>query len=133
MTGMRDLKSAAVLCAAAKRDLLTVRSMSATAPVESVGFHLQQAVEKALKAWLALLGETYPLTHNLGTLLSLLSDLGATAEPFDELTDLTPYAVEFRYSDAGVDADRVDMDPLLALAQTLLTEVQRLLEVAERD
>ena len=55
MTGMRDLKSAAVLCAAAERDLLTVRSMSAAAPVESVGFRLQQAVEKTLKAWLDLL------------------------------------------------------------------------------
>ena len=38
---------------------------------EVLGFHVQQAAEKSLKAWLALLGETYPLTHNLDTLLDL--------------------------------------------------------------
>ena len=73
MTGTPDLKCAAVLFAAADRDLMTVRSMTADAPIESIGFHLQQAAEKGMKAWLAALGETYPLTHNLGTLLGLLS------------------------------------------------------------
>lgn len=29
------------------------------------GFHAQQSVEKALKAWLALRDERYPLTHDL--------------------------------------------------------------------
>ena len=50
-----------------------------------------------MKAWLAALGETYPLTHNLGTLLGLLSDRGVAVELFEGLADLTPYAVEFRW------------------------------------
>lgn len=40
------------------------------------GFHAQQAVEKALKAWLALRGLQYPLTHDLPRLLSLKLERG---------------------------------------------------------
>jgi HEPN domain-containing protein len=49
------------------------------------GFHAQQAVEKALKAWLALRGEHYPLTHDLPRLFSLLRQSGA-----DRLGGLPP-------------------------------------------
>ena len=55
---MSDVKCARVMYRAAERDVLTLRSMTADAPVESFGFHVQQAAEKALKAWLALLGES---------------------------------------------------------------------------
>ena len=127
MTGTRDLKCATALFAAAGRDLMTVRSMTADAPIESIGFHLQQAAEMALKAWLAALGETYPLTHNLGTLLGLLSDRGVAVEPFEELADLTPYAVEFRYEAAPDDADGIELDDASALVQALLSEVRCLL------
>jgi len=41
---------------------------------EAAGFHLQQSVEKALKAWLALRGIDYPNTHDLSLLLGLLED-----------------------------------------------------------
>ena len=46
------------------------------------GFWLQQAVEKALKAWLLHLAVDAPLTHDLRRLLLLLT--------------LTVYAVQFR-------------------------------------
>ena len=125
---MRDLECAAALLAAAERDLLTVQSMSDAAPVESVGFHLQQAAEKALKAWLAALGETYPLTHNLAALLNLLADRGIVATAYEGLTDLTPYAVEFRYEGAGDDAGSLDMDALRASVDALAAEVQRIVD-----
>ena len=95
---------------AAERDVLTLRSMTAGAPVESFGFHVQQAAEKALKAWFALLGETYPLTHSIETLLDLLGDRGAAMEPFRSLIDYTPYAVEFRYVGAGTGTPPIDRD-----------------------
>ena len=50
---MSDPKCARMLVEAAQRDVLTLRSMTAGAPEESFGFHVQQAAEKALKAWLA--------------------------------------------------------------------------------
>ena len=128
---MSDLKSARMLYRAAERDVLTLRSMTDDAPVESFGFHVQQAAEKAFKAWLALLGETYPLTHNIETLLDLLGDRGASVELFGRLVDYTPYAVEFRY--AGVDSasEPIDREGALALVEALLKRVVRELAEAE--
>ena len=120
-----------MLYRAAERDVLTLRSMTDDAPVESFGFHVQQAAEKAFKAWLALLGETYPLIHNIETLLDLLGERGASVEPFGRLVDYTPYAVEFRY--AGVDSasEPIDREGALALVEALLKRVVRELAEAE--
>lgn len=129
---MRDLKCAKVLCAAAERDLLTVESMTDSAPVESVGFHLQQAAEKALKAWLALLGETYPLTHNLATLLGLLSDCHMDIGAYERVTELTSFAVEFRY-EAASDANPEQFASIRATVLALVGEVRGLLDTQGPD
>ncbi|MCC7407609.1 MAG: HEPN domain-containing protein [Phycisphaeraceae bacterium] len=72
----------------------------ADAPVWVVGFHAQQATEKAIKAVMAHRGIEYPLTHNLGALLDLLRDrqvdLPADAS---KLPQLTPFGVMLRYPD----------------------------------
>ena len=120
---MSDPKSARMLYRAAKRDVLTLRSMTDDAPVESFGFHVQQAAEKAFKAWLALLGEKYPLTHNIETLLDLLDDRGVSVEPFGSLVDYTPYAVEFRYAGVDSGAEPIDRESALALVETLVEQV----------
>jgi HEPN domain-containing protein len=59
------------------------------------GFWMQQSVEKALKAWLVLLGETPPLTHDLNRLLLLLEVHGVNSSPFHGLSQFTIYAVQF--------------------------------------
>ena len=129
---MSDVKCARLMYCAAERDVLTLRSMTADAPVESFGFHVQQAAEKALKAWLALLGETYPLTHSIETLLDLLDDRGAAVEPFRSLIDYTPYAVEFRYVGVDPDAEPIDREGAIAFVEALLEQVQcELLKVVE--
>ena len=128
---MSDVKCARVMYRAAERDVLTLRSMTAGAPVESFGFHVQQAAEKALKAWLALLGEQYPLTHSIETLLDLLDDRGAAAEPFRSLIDYTPYAVEFRYVGADPDAEPIDREGALANVEALVVQVGRQLPDVE--
>jgi HEPN domain-containing protein len=61
------------------------------------GFWMQQAIEKALKAWLVHLGETPPLTRDLNRLLRLLELHGVNIAPFQELAQFTIYAVQFRY------------------------------------
>ena len=126
---MSDLKCARMLYRAAERDVLTLRSMTAAAPVESFGFHVQQAAEKAFKAWIALLGETYPLTHSIETLLDLLNDRGVAVEPFGNLVDYTPYAVEFRYAGVDSGSEPIDREGALALVEALLERVGR--ELAE--
>ncbi|MDQ3624515.1 MAG: HEPN domain-containing protein, partial [Verrucomicrobiota bacterium] len=44
------------------------------------GFHAEQAVEKAAKAWLCLLGITIPRTHGLFSLFALVSQAGGSIE-----------------------------------------------------
>ena len=121
---MRDAKCAQMLLEAAARDLATLRSMTDAAPDESFGFHVQQAAEKAFKAWLALLGEVYPLTHNLGDLLNLLTTRGVDVERFSTFVDYTPYAVEFRYHGVEAGVERIDRTIAIALVETLLDEVR---------
>lgn len=69
-------------------------------PDEVVGFHAQQAVEKALKAVLAVRGIDYAFSHDLAYLGDLLTangiDLPADVRAGEELR---PWAVEFRYED----------------------------------
>ena len=131
---MSDLKSARMLYRAAERDVLTLRSMTGDAPVESFGFHVQQAAEKAFKAWIALLGETYPLTHSIETLLDLLGERGASRwSPSGGLVDYTPYAVEFRYAGVDSDSEPIDREAALALVEALMERVGRELAKAERE
>lgn len=130
---MSDVKCARMMHGAAERDLLTLRSMTASAPDESVGFHVQQAAEKALKAWLALLDERYPLTHNIETLMNLLAEKGADTEAFRGLIDYTPYAVEFRYTGIDPDSNPIERDAALTLVESLLGEVGARLAGAETE
>jgi len=92
---------------------------------DAAGFHLQQSVEKSLKAWLVLERIDYPRTHDLNVLLGLLEDHGADVEPFWCLLELNPFAVQFRYELPGEDFP--NFEPLARLAKELLTDVQSLL------
>ena len=97
---MSDPKYAQALLDVAEQDILTLQALLATEVGDGVfGFHVQQAAEKSFKAWLALLGVKFPLTHNLGTLVVLLQEqVDATA--FLPLTAYTPFGVQFRYQEA---------------------------------
>lgn len=86
------------------------------APVWVLGFHAQQAVEKAIKAVLAAQGVEYPLTHNLALLLAKLVALGLGAPPdAGELPRLTPFGVAFRYDDVS-EAEGMNLDRAWARA-----------------
>jgi hypothetical protein len=63
-----------------------------------LGFHAQQAVEKALKSVLAMSSVEYPRTHNLAMLIGLLRQCDLPLPPdTEELLQLTPFGVAFRY------------------------------------
>ena len=94
----KDPKQAAVLLQAAERDLEATRRML------DPGFHdmvfgqiVQQAAEKLLKAWICLLGQQYPHTHDLKKLMALLAAQGVPMEDFAALHRYTRYARELRY------------------------------------
>lgn len=62
---MADFEHARSLLRLARRDLDTIVAVQYLPAVadEIVGFHAQQAVEKALKSWISAVGLVYPLTH----------------------------------------------------------------------
>ena len=130
---MSDLEQARELIEAAERDLSALRGMG-DADVfadEIFGFHVQQAVEKSFKAWLALLGETYPATHNLARLLEALRTRDLEAVRFEDLTEYTPYAVRLRYAGAKPPGEPLDRGAILPRAEALLERVRRSMEGAQ--
>jgi hypothetical protein len=127
---MQDLEQARNLLQMAEKDCRALRGMEDTAvfSAEIFGFHVQQAVEKALKAWLCCLGATFPKIHDLDELGTLLEDAGQRIpEPFVGLLDFTDFAVAFRY-DAFPDLE-CDMDRRDSIEQVsgLLKHVQSIL------
>jgi HEPN domain-containing protein len=114
----------------AQRDYRAALTLAHADPpqVDAAGFHLQQAVEKSLKAWLVLKRVDYPRTHDLNPLLGLLEDQGEEIEPFWSLLQLNPFAVQFRYELAGEAFP--NFEPLARLTERLLTHVQSLLVTA---
>ncbi len=131
---MNDLEKARTLIRAAERDISALRGMD-DADVfadEIFGFHVQQAAEKLLKAWLDLLGEVYPLTHDLDLLLDLLQKRASDTARFRNLVEFVPYAVQFRYD---IDPDPEALDRVAALQQVedLLKHVRQRLAEAESE
>jgi HEPN domain-containing protein len=88
------------LLALAHEDLAAAEALDRAERVSDapVGFHAQQAVEKALKAAIASRDQDFPFTHDLGLLMQLCQDAGLELPA--GLTDadrLTPYAAAVRY------------------------------------
>ena len=97
---MSGLEEAVTLLQAAQRDLQALTGMldREVFADEIFGFHGQQAVEKSLKAWLAALGDAYPYTHDLMSLMQRIEGLGyPVLAEFEPLLEFTLYAVQFRY------------------------------------
>ena len=128
---MSDLKCARLMLRSAEQDMRSLQILAAEGPEEGFGFHVQQAMEKAFKAWLALLGELYPLTHDLKTLLDRLTECGADVEPWREAERYTPYAVQFRYTGVDPETEAIDREAAAEAARTLLAKVAQQLAAAE--
>ncbi len=123
---MSDPKCARMMLDSAEKDLRSLRLLEDEGPEESFGFHLQQAGEKALKAWIAILGGLYELTHSLETLLEQLDQCGADAPDVDRfrgIAGFTPYAVEFRYQGVDEDTEPIDREAAIVLVGDLLNHV----------
>lgn len=103
---MTRLDQARLLLRKAQQDEVIVQRLIDDPAIndESLGFHVQQAAEKLLKALLALQGIDYPRTHDLDLLVELLEQ---TTCPLPEglltIVELTPMATVFRYEELPLD------------------------------
>lgn len=74
-----------------------------------IGFHIQQAIEKALKSFLANHKIDFRKTHDIRELLDLAQQNNIVIPlKFDRIDEWTPYGVELRYDDIPVDIPGID-------------------------
>jgi HEPN domain-containing protein len=110
-----------------------IRAMEALADPQLVddeifGFHAQQAVEKALKAWIATAGGTFGRVHDLSQLFAILEDLGCDARRFEELDMLNPFAVTFRYEALESEEPSLDRAACLVQVKSLYDHVSTIIQ-----
>lgn len=90
--------------AATRNVVSTTTLIEANGPQEDIGFHAQQAIENALKAWISSLDDEYRNIHDLADLAAVIrrhpTELDTPA--YEALFWLTSYAVEYRYGGARV-------------------------------
>jgi HEPN domain-containing protein len=91
----------------------------------TLGFHAQQAVEKCLKAVLALYGIKFRKKHDLSELLDLFEQHNLPLPPMsDLLEDLNPYAVTLRYDLMFIDKlDREQAKQIVAVVRQWAEEL----------
>jgi HEPN domain-containing protein len=119
------------LLAMARKDataLVGMRDQPVVFADEVFGFHAQQAVEKALKAWIDLRGESYPKTHDLAHLLAALESMGEACDPWWPLVDLSVFAVQYRYEAFSTARSApLEREGLVTAVEALLARVETLL------
>ena len=93
--------------AATRNIVSTTMLVEANGPQEDIGFHAQQTIENALKAWISALDDEYRNIHDLSDLAAIVrrhpAELPTPAG--EALHWLTSYAVEYRYEGARVKLD----------------------------
>jgi HEPN domain-containing protein len=112
------LDLARVLLARAKDDETLIRKVSPDKDIADaiVGFHAQQAVEKLIKAVLAIRGVAFMKSHALSYLIGLVEENEIeTPESLTEADVLSPWAVEFRYE--GEEPPALDRSAALTLVE----------------
>ncbi len=94
-----------------------------------VGFHAQQAAEKALKALLIRHQVKFRKTHDLGKLLDLAEPIApGVRQELADIRALTPYAVDVRYPSDEPALGREEASSHLAAARKALDHVDGLLK-----
>jgi HEPN domain-containing protein len=126
---MSDIEHARMMLELAKKDFKALGGMMNADVFDDgiFGFHVQQAVEKTLKAWLSFLGVEYPKTHDLRLLLALLGERDVNTEPFFELLEYNAYAVQFRYESFQPDEISIDRKIAISLTGSLIERVEGIL------
>lgn len=103
--------------------LIGMQSNSTAFADEIFGFHAQQTVEKALKAWMCLLNISYPFSHQVAHLLTILHNSGEEIDAFWPLDQYTAFAVQARYEAGSAE--------LLGSREATIAEVRILLDQVE--
>lgn len=107
--------------------------VSADGPYDTACYHAQQAVEKYLKALLALAADApIPRTHNLEDLYQQCRQVLPSWEPPEgDVVELTPFAIESRY-DFEFWPEREEAEAAVHLAGQIKISVLKIVPVRGR-
>ena len=133
---MNAIDQALQMLVMASKDIKAMNSLLSpeSADDEIFGFHAQQAVEKSLKAWIAVVGGNYGFVHDIHVLLLNLRELGCDISRFKGLLLLNVYAVRFRYEPLEISTNSLDRPEMLGKVVELYEHVQLAVDaVAERS
>ncbi len=132
MTVPGDDAEYAVWLRYATEDLAAARSIVEQKESPRVASYLsQQAAEKAFKAVIVLCGHRIPRVHDLVELRATAGSAIASALDDAALGWLTDWYVRERYPGDVLDARAGDADRALAIAETIHTDVVRLVREQE--
>lgn len=95
---------------------------------EVFGFHAQQAIEKALKAWITVLHLVYPKTHDVSALVKILTGSEADLSAFKELEDYTVFAVQYRYESYDENEEALDRATVVRETAALISHVRKIVD-----
>lgn len=126
-----ELEEAKLLLRKAREDASAVERLASDDEIADsvVGFHAQQAAEKAMKAVLAARGDEFPWTHDLSYLIERLDAIGMRLPgELREVRRLAPWAVEFRYGET-ID-DLLDRPQARALTREVIEWAAASLDLA---
>ena len=113
-----------------RNDLLSAQILIGHVPpvLDTASFHCQQAVEKALKAFLAWKAVPFEKVHSLTYLLDLCEvEEPGLASLRDRTETLAPYAVEIRYPGVVMEVSLEEAQEALATAEAVWDFVMGLL------
>lgn len=87
-------------------------------------FHLQQYVEKTIKAKLLENGVQYPKKHDLVSLLELFDDKALFDKHLEDAANLSDYATAFRYERRIPSVE--EMESVFLSAQSIVEDIRSL-------
>jgi hypothetical protein len=120
-----DRTEAQAMLRVARRDFKAARLLAVEEAEEaSWGFQIQQAIEKAFKAWILSCDLMAPFTHDIADLLQILREQGVEISPYLVLSQFTLFAVQLRYDDEPEPMD-LNRQEWLLVVQALLDEVEQ--------
>ncbi len=121
---MKNQSNARRMLAMALKDFKALHVMMDPEKVddEIFGFHVQQAVEKSIKAWLVHLNVDFPKTHDVRALVGILAQTGADVEGIWSLVEFNNFGVQFRYESYD-DQGGLDRSDAVQRVKTLLDKV----------
>jgi HEPN domain-containing protein len=112
----------------ARRDLRAAKLLVAGQAYAESLFHCQQAVEKALKAFLTFHQKPFRKTHVLGDLNpECLAIEGSLQSVLDQTDSLSQYAWRFRYPGVSYEPDASEAADGLQKAEAVVCEIEHLL------